>query len=334
MVTDRPAPRCWVLSEGMAGTENQCLALAAALGVEAEVKRAAAKLPWRLLGAGVAALPPGFAAGGRDRLAPPWPDLVIASGRKCAGLALAVKRASGGKSVAVFVQDPRVGRERFDLIVAPRHDGIEGVNIFATRGALSRVTDAALAQAADEFAPRFADLPRPLAACLIGGASRRHRFSPADGRALGATLARLSAETGCGLLITASRRTPDASFAAFEAALGQAPAHIWRGGGVNPYLGYLALADHLLVTADSVSMVSDACATGKPVYILPMAGRGSAQFERFFAAFEAEDAVRRFAGKLESWSYTPLDDCARAADEIRRRLAVKTVQQNGREGVD
>ncbi len=321
---DQPTLTCWVLSEGMAGTENQCLALAAALGLDAEVKRAAAKLPWRLLGARMAALPPGLTSGGRDRLAPPWPDLVIASGHKCAALALAIKRASRGRSFTIFVQDPRLGHERFDLIVAPRHDGIEGANIFATRGALSRVSDAALRQAAAEFAPRFADLPRPLVACLIGGASRRHTFRPAEGRALGEALARLSAETGCGLLITASRRTPEASFAALKAALGQAPAEIWRGTGDNPYLGYLAQADHLLVTADSVSMVSDACTTGKPVQILPMAGRGAARFERFFAALEAEGAVRPFAGTLESWSYAPLDDCARAAEEIRRRLAIKT----------
>ncbi|MEE8172249.1 MAG: ELM1/GtrOC1 family putative glycosyltransferase, partial [Alphaproteobacteria bacterium] len=128
---------CWVLSEGMAGTENQCLALAAALGLAPEIKRAAAKMPWRWLGAGMAALPPNILAHGRDSLAPPWPDLVIASGRKCAGLALAIRRASRGRTFTVFVQNPRLGRARFDLIVAPRHDAITGANIFATRGALS-----------------------------------------------------------------------------------------------------------------------------------------------------------------------------------------------------
>lgn len=311
---------CWVLSEGMAGTENQCLALAAALGLAPEIKRAAAKMPWRWLGSGMAALAPGFLAHGRDRLAPPWPDLLIASGRKCAGLALAIRRASRGRTFVVFVQNPRFGRERFDLIVAPRHDGLSGGNIFATRGALSRVDEVALNAAAAEFAPLFADLPRPLMACLIGGASRRNRLTSAGGRALGEALAKLSAESGCGLLITPSRRTPEASFSALEVALGDAPTYIWRGEDANPYLGFLALADAILVTADSVSMVSDACASSKPVYILAVSGRRSARFARFFAALEAEGAVRPFAGIVESWTYKPLNDCALAAAEIRRRL--------------
>ncbi|MDA0229108.1 MAG: mitochondrial fission ELM1 family protein [Proteobacteria bacterium] len=314
---------CWVLSEGMAGTENQCLALAAALGLKPEIKRAAAKKPWLWLGAAMAALPPWLLAQGHYSLAPPWPDLVIASGRKCAGLALAIQRASRGRTFTVFVQNPRLGLARFDLIVVPRHDGIVGANIFTTRGALSRVNAVALNAAAAEFAPAFADLPRPLVACLIGGASRRHRFTSADGRALGEALAKLSAETGGGLLITPSRRTPAPSFAALEVALDGAPAYIWRGKGANPYLGFLAVANAVLVTGDSVSMVSDACASGKPVHIFPVAGRRSARFSRFFAALEAEDAVRPFTGSVESRDYEPLNDCTLAADEIHRRLETR-----------
>jgi hypothetical protein len=312
-----------VLTEGMAGTENQCLALAAALGLTPDIKRAAAKPLWRWLGAAMAAVPPNLLAEGRDSLAPPWPDLLIASGRKCAGLALAIRRASSRRTFTVFVQNPRFGLGQFDLIVAPRHDGLIGANMFSTRGALSRVDEAALTSAADQFAPTFADLPRPLTACLIGGASRRHRFTPADGTALGEALAEHCAESGGSLLITASRRTPAASFHALEVALGAAPAYIWRGEGANPYLGFLALADAVLVTADSVSMVSDACASGKPVHTLGLAGRRSARFTRFFEALEAEGAVRPFNGRVENWVYEPLRDCALAAGEIRRRLEMR-----------
>ena len=314
---------CWVLSEGMAGTENQCLALAVALGLTPVVKRAAVNKPWRWLGAAMAALPPRLLAQGHDSLAPPWPDLVIASGRKCAGLALAIQRASRGRTFTIFVQNPRFGSARFDLIVAPRHDGIAGANIFTTSGALSRVNPAGLKSAAAEFAPAFADLPRPLIACLIGGTSRRHRLTPADGRALGAALAKLAADTGGSLLITPSRRTPEPSFAALEIAVDDAPAYIWRREGANPYFGFLAVADAVLVTGDSVGMVSDACSSGKPVYILPVAGQRSVRFGRFFATLEAEGVARPFSGSLESWDYDPLNDCALAAGEIRRRLEMR-----------
>ena len=125
---------CWVLSEGMAGTENQCLALAAGLGLTPEIKRAAAKPLWRWLGAAMAVLPPQNLAQGRDSLAPPWPDLLIASGRKCTGLALAIRRASGGRTFTVFVQNPRLGLSAFDLIVVPRHDGLAGAGLCKLEG--------------------------------------------------------------------------------------------------------------------------------------------------------------------------------------------------------
>ena len=88
-------------------------------------------------------------------------------------------------------------------------------------------------------------------------------------------------------------------------------------------MGFLACAEAILVTADSVSMVSDACATGKPVYILSVEGRQPAQFEKFFAQLMAEDAIRPFSGILESWRYEPLQDAMLAAAEIKRRLAAR-----------
>jgi mitochondrial fission protein ELM1 len=316
---------CWVLSEGMAGTENQCLALATALGLEPEVKRAVTAAPWRWLKGAMTGLPPSLTAHGRDPLAPPWPDLLIASGRKCVGLALAIRRASRGKCFTVFVQNPRWGGNDFDLIVAPRHDNIVGANIFHTRGALSRVDAPRLAAAAEHFKSTFEHLSRPLVACLIGGASRRHRLTPAGARIMGTALAKFAAESGAGFLITASRRTAPESFAAFEAALADTPTFIWRGKGENPYLGFLALADGILVTADSVSMVSDACATGKPVHILPMEGRQPAQFKRFFAALQDEGTAHPFTGTLPPANYTALNDCALAAAEIARRMAARNI---------
>ena len=316
---------CWVLSEGMAGTENQCLALAAALGLDPEVKRAVAVVPWRWLKGIMTALPPSLTAHGRDSLAPPWPDLLIASGRKCVSLALTIRRASRGKCFTVFVQNPRWGGNDFDLIVAPRHDKAVGTNIFHTRGALSRVDAPRLAAAAERFKSTFEHLPRPLVACLIGGASRRHHLTPVGARIMGKALAKFAAESGASFLITASRRTAPESFAAFEATLADSPTFIWRGKGENPYLGFLALADGILVTADSVSMVSDACATGKPVHILPMEGRQPAQFERFFAALQDEGTAHPFTGTLPLANYIPLNDCALVAAEITRRLAARNI---------
>ena len=310
---------CWVLTEGIAGTENQCLGLAEAMDETPLVKRAAPSAPWRHLPASWLAPPLHALSEGSDPLQPPWPALLIAGGRKAVGLALGVKRAA--RCFTVCVQNPRVAPERFDLVVAPRHDGLGGPNVVVTRTALHRVTPARLAAARQRFAPGLETLPRPLVAVLVGGASRRHRFEPSDGAALGRALAAMAENAGAGLAITASRRTAAASMKALTEALADTPVRIWRGDGENPYFGYLALADAIVVTGDSVSMTSEACATGKPVYVAPMRGRGSKRIDRFFHGLAEDRLVAPFAGRIDDWApRPPLDETARAADIVRQRF--------------
>lgn len=312
---------CWVLTEGMPGTENQCLGLAEAVGLQPVVKRARPAAswswwPWHR---------PSFErlAPESDSLAPPWPDVLIAGGRKCIGLALAVRRAAAGQTFAVFVQNPGNALPRFDMVIVPQHDGVRGANAFVIRGALNRVTPERLAAAAARAAPRLAHLPRPYVAVLIGGTTRRHRLDPAAARRIATRLAAMAAGTGAGLAVTASRRTGRASFAALKAGLGHAQSYVWDGEGENPYFGFLGLADAIVVTGDSVSMTSEACATGKPVYVIPLKGRGSRRFHRFFEGLETDGLIRPFTGALDSWGYAPLRDTAEAAAELRRRLAAR-----------
>lgn len=310
---------CWVLTEGIAGTENQCLGLAEAMGQTPLVKRAAPAAPWQLLPPSWLTPPLRALSDGSDPLQPPWPALLIAGGRKAVGLALRLRRVA--HCFTVCVQNPQVAPERFDLVVAPRHDGLSGPNVVATRTALHRVTPARLAAAKQQFASSLESLPRPLVAVLVGGASRRHRFEPSDGAALGRTLAAMAAEAGAGLAITASRRTAPASMKALTDSLADTPAQIWRGDGENPYFGYLALADAIIVTGDSVSMTSEACATGKPVYVAPMRGRGSKRIDRFFRGLEKDRLVAPFTGRIDDWApRPPLDETARAAEIVRQRF--------------
>lgn len=313
--------RCWVLTEGIAGTENQCVGLAEALGLSSEIKRAKAAAPWVYLPPGLISLTPSSVAPGSDDLAPPWPDLLIASGRKCVDLALAIKRASAGACFTVFVQNPRISPARFDMVIAPRHDGVTGPNVVQTIGALNRITNARLEGEASRIAPRIDHLPHPRIGVLVGGASRRHRFDPEDARKLGQQLAAMARTAGAGIMLTASRRTPASSFTALKQSLADIPAFIWDGSGENPYFGILAAAEALIVTDDSISMASEACTTGKPVFMAAMPGRGSARFKKFFRELEAGGHVRPFDGRIEDWNVVPLNETARTAEAVAARLA-------------
>ena len=159
-------------------------------------------------------------------------------------------------------------------------------------------------------------------AVLIGGNSKTHTLSAAAVRRLGEQLADLARREGTGLMVTPSRRTGAANVAMLRRALAGLSAEIWDGTGENPYYGFLALADSFIVTGDSVNMVSEAATTGKPVHIVDLDG-GSAKFRRFHATLRAEGITRPFSGALENWTYAPLRDTQRAAEEIRRRLAAQ-----------
>jgi mitochondrial fission protein ELM1 len=321
LLAPREAP-VWVLHDGKVGLRNQVIGLAEAVGLPFAEKRLDIRWPWKGLppllwfGALSAAGPAG------DRLTPPWPRLVIAAGGRAAAPALAVRRAAGGECLVVQIQDPKLPARRFDLMVVPEHDQVRGPNVLLSRGAVHRVTAAKLAEARAAWGPRLAHLTRPLVAVLIGGGNGVYGLAPERMAAITRDLARLAREQGVGLLVTPSRRTgPDAERILRDGLAGL-PAEIWDGTGENPYFGYLALADAILATEDSVSMISEAAATGKPVHVIGIDG-GSAKFRRFHDAMTAAGVTRRFNGRLDPWRYEPRDDTARAAEAIRKRMIAR-----------
>jgi len=314
---------CWIVTEGMAGTENQCLGIAQALGAEPEVKRIGLRFPWTVLSPFL-----GFehACTFIPALTPPWPDVLIASGRKSIAASRYIKRQSGGRTYTVQVQDPRIDPGQFDLVALPRHDPTRGDNVILTTGNPNRLTQDKLEDARKSFASQFEPLKTPRVAVLIGGNSKAYTMTAAIMRQLCADLKALDA----GLMITASRRTGAENLKILQEEMaGHPDCMIWDGSGENPYFGFLAWADYILVTADSTSMLSDAATTGKPVYIVDMEG-GSERMRRFHQNLLDCGAARFFYKKLENWTYPPLNDAQLVADRIRADLTKKLSETENR----
>lgn len=259
---------CWVVSDGKPGMENQCIGLAEALGLTPVVKRVRLRSPWRQLSPFLR-LGNRFAVGPEgDSIRAPWPDLMIGSGRQAIAPLLAASKQSRGRTFTVYIQDPQINPRYFGLVVVPRHDRLRGPNVMATRGALHRVTPKLLAEAAQRHAPRLADLPHPRVAVLIGGTNGVYALTPTIMGDVAEKLSELARSKGAGLMVTPSRRTGADNEAILRARLNGLPAEVWDGTGENPYFAYLGLADAVVVTCDSVSMTSEACSTGKPVYVI------------------------------------------------------------------
>lgn len=333
-----PRPAIWVLTDEVTGHANQSLGVAEALGLPFLTK-ALAYGPW-------AALPgtlgprclPGLSAASRAGFIPPWPDLVIATGRRLGGVARWIKRQStqaGQTTRLVQIMDPVFGRDAFDLIAAPRHDQLRPrPNLIETIGAPHRITPERLAAEAAVWRERLAALAAPRIALLVGGATRRREFAPSLAAELGRLASRLAESCHGSLLISTSRRTGEAASDALLGAV-SAPSYIhrWGGGsgegvkpGGNPYFAFLAMADAVIVTGESMSMCSEACATGKPVYIYAPPAIIKPGFARLHAQLYDAGLARPLntetAMASESNASAPLSAARNIAAEIRRRFAL------------
>ncbi len=311
----QPAATSWILTEGLAGLQSQALGLAEAADLAPDMRVLKPHAPWRYIPARLWPRPLTVV---QDELKFPRPDLVIG----CGGMAAAVLAALRSSACRVVqVQNPRMSLGRFDLVVANRHDELTGPNVIVTRTALHRVTAHRLAEEADRWRDRFADLPRPLVAVLVGGSNGRYRLDAEIGGKLATDLAAMMRRDRVGVMVTPSRRTDPSVTRLLSDALTPLGGWVWDFTGDNPYFGMLALADLIIATQDSVSMISEASATPAPVLFAPLPGRSRRQ-GLFIQTMLAEDRIRPFEGRFAPWPVSPLNDTQEAAAEMRRRLSL------------
>ncbi|TNE34760.1 MAG: hypothetical protein EP348_10325 [Alphaproteobacteria bacterium] len=310
---------CWVVTDGSAGMEIQCIGLAEALGLDYSVKRIKTRRPWKWLPPQLWIDPLGNLNPEGDLLRSPWPDVLITCGRQAIPMSLAIKKASAEKTFTIHIQTPNCDAGRFDLVIVPEHDKLRGPNVLFCLGSLSRITPERLAAEGEKFKNHAKTLPRPLVTVLIGGTNRCYQFTQEVMRDLAGKLTALHEETGAGFLITTSRRTGAENEAILKEALQNVPHRLWTGEGDNPYFGFLSLADSLIVTGDSVNMVCEACSMGKPVHVFELPG-GNTKFNYFHQTMRERGYTRPFTGQLESWSYQPLLETRKIAAEVAEIL--------------
>jgi mitochondrial fission protein ELM1 len=309
------------MTTGEAGFRTQARSLAAAVFAAPRELVVGLKPPWDRLPAAWTPAPLAHLDPERDQPAPPWPDVLIGCGRGTAALSMAIRKASGGRTLTVQIQDPLAPARRFDLIVAMAHDAILGPNVVKIATALHDVSVDRLADAAAAWSEQMPPGPGPLAGVILGDPTRDGRAAASE--ALLAGLQRLRAG-GARLMIVASRRTPAALIAAScKAFAGDAGVVVWDGQGDNPYLATLALADRLVVTSDSVSMISEALATAHPVEVFGDAH--NARHRRFLAKLQAEGQIAPFSGgRPPTRSTQPVSGLAVAAQAVRDLVAART----------
>ncbi len=323
-----PQPLIWVLADDRPGNRSQSLGIAKVLGLAYETKEIAygplVRLPNAILGASFL----GLIGAARRCLAPPWPDLVIAAGRRSAAAARKIKRLGLGRTRLVHVMHPGAGADDFDLIAQPAHDARAlAENTLIIPAAPHGVTPDVLAAAKAEWAAAFADLPRPLVVLMVGGSTRRREFGPRMAAEVTELAAGMAARKGGSLLVSTSRRVEEsedpATMPALLGALDRVPHFLYRWGDTagNPYLGYLAHADAVVVTGDSVSMCTEACARPGPVYIYAPNPLITPKHRRFHDFLFGAGYARPLRAETawDDWSHprlNPAEDVARAIRDL------------------
>lgn len=316
----------WVLGDPRRGIEAQYEALTSGLGVAATVKHFSLPFPW-------SHLPPSFSFKPlcvvNPKLTPPWPDIVISVSRVSTALAVAIKKASGGKTFLIHLQKPQLSPNKFDLIIAPEHDQLEGPNVISTLGSLNNLSPEVLEEASKEIDTN--EVRKPLIGVLVGGNSKHQEFKIVDMIRLVSQIKAFHEIVGGTLFVVPSRRTPPNLQKMLSILCEDPSTFIWGGEDPNPYRPLLGSADAFIVTNDSVNMMTEAAATGKPIFAFEF-GKLPRKFRRFHKSlsdqnlvhnlteyFDIHDGQVTIKKQIDFWSPIPLFELPRVVEEVKTR---------------
>lgn len=263
-------PLIWLLMGNRAGDNSQVLGLGEALGWPLEQKHFVYTRFEKFVNLPFGAHLSGVVRGQSSSLEGPWPDLVISAGRKNEPIARYIKKKADKPVRLIHIGRPWARVETWDLVVTtPQYRLPNDPNVLHNDTPLHRVTRERLDLAADSWRQRVAHLPKPLVVILAGGNSGPYPFDRASGERLAAQTDALAMRLRGSILVTTSARTLDETTDALFAGI-ESPSILYRwkrDDPDNPFFAFLGLADHVVVTADSVSMMAEACATGRPVHL-------------------------------------------------------------------
>lgn len=264
-----------------------------------------------------------------------WPDIVISCGRRSSAISIAIGKKSAGKTYRVHVQNPQTPTKYFDLIASMKHDALKGINVIDTKVALHKLTRKKLDEEHLKWTSiwqeknllplnKQSETADPVLGVCLGGKNKKYGFDEQALDALIRCLQTARKDHNATILLTPSSRTePFVTQALQEHFKEDEKTWIWDKEGENPYFGILTHADHLLITADSVSMISEALFTKSPVHILPLNGT-SRRHKIFLENLISENLIHR-VDKIIDFSVKvteqPIDETARIAQIILQNYA-------------
>ena len=307
-----------LLSQGMHGMVSQVEGLAKGLKLGFKHQTVKLKPFWNFI-------PPKFTPISENLLTEKFvcdSKIIISCGRKSVIPSIALKRRFGKEIFNIHIQDPKVSLKNFDLIVCPEHDNLNGDNVLKTKGSIHYLTKKEIADNSKYL--RINREKKKTVAFIIGGPNKHYNFSEKEIHFVFNKVKALFTPDKYKIIVIPSYRTPELvikkAFNTFSFNH-----HVVKEINKKAYLSSLAIADYIIVTCDSTSMISEAALTGKPVYIAMMkAKRFSRRFVNFYSQFNKLGITKELGERVDNWSYDKLDEINRVVPIIKEKM-----KQNG-----
>ena len=304
-----------LLTQGMHGMISQVEGLAKALNLDYRHQTIKLKKFWNYI-------PPKFTPISENILSEQFicdADVIISCGRKSVVPSIALKKKFGKNILNVHIQDPKVRLSNFDFIVAPEHDGLKGKNVLTSKGAIHYLTNDELDVNKNYLKSRI-NSQKKIVTLIIGGPTKHYDYNEKVVESIFLKIKQNFLDNNYQLIVVPSIRTP-------QSIIDKAKNYFNENQIVIPnvdkkaYLCSLKNADHIIVTCDSTSMISEAAVTGKPIYVAQMpAIKNNERFKSFFNLFVSLNIIKELGNEVKNWTYPKLNETKKIADQIREKI--------------
>ena len=305
-----------LLTQGMHGMISQVEGLAKALDIDFTHHKVELNHFWKLI-------PPNFSPVSQrvfKKINHDDFDIIISCGRKSVIPSIHLKNTSNKKVFNIHIQDPKVNLSNFDFIVAPEHDSINGENVIRTKGAIHYLTENEINENKNYLNSFIKKDERKIWTLIMGGPTKYYDYSTKNMKHIFTLLDRLLKKYAFQLVVIPSMRTPKDIIQYAKEFFGENHTVI-IDVDKKAYLSALAIAENIIVTCDSSSMISEAALTGKPIYIANISPKkDDKRFQKFRNLFRELNITRNLGEEIENWNYQKLDETNRVANIIKQKI--------------
>jgi len=306
-----------LLTEGMHGMISQVEGMAKALNAEYSHKIIRLSFPWKFIPPKLTPISDIILRDKNYLKENNSVDIVISCGRKSVIPSIILKKRNP-KIFNIHIQNPKIDLDNFDAIIAPEHDNLNGNNVYNSKGAIHYITESEIERAKPYLMKNINS--EKIISLILGGPNKYYKFDHDQILNIFNIIKSNFVSKGYRVVVIPSMRTPRNSIELAVREMGSC-GYVVKGVDKQAYLSAYALANYVVVTCDSTSMISEAATSGKPIFVAHMkTKKNNYRFKKFFKLFREMGIIRNLGEKVEPWTYNKHNEAERIGNLIRDKI--------------